>query len=107
MKMKISVCNLFGRSMSHRAVIPIVLAVAVIGWGNWAQMLAADITNIFYGSGAGASVTTGDADSGFGYNALHLDTTGFDNTATGVSALVTCNYNRSGRRFDKLTLRVA
>src|SRR5438067_747669 len=44
-------------------------------------------TNTFYGEGAGINVTTGVANSGFGFYTLDLDDSGSFNTAIGNSAL--------------------
>jgi uncharacterized coiled-coil protein SlyX len=92
-----TIINLAGKQRPVRkgqALITIVLVLASLACHS--QLYAVDPTDTFYGTGAGASTTTGTNDSAFGYNALNSNTTGNYNTASGANALVANtigNYN--------------
>src|SRR6185312_17080208 len=65
----------------------LIRAVCVVAVACISQTAIAIEENTFYGLHAGESITTGFNDSGFGWLALHLTTTGLRNTAVGAFAL--------------------
>jgi uncharacterized coiled-coil protein SlyX len=72
----------------------LLLVLTGIGTAGLCQATqAADLTDTFYGIGAGQSTTSGINDSAFGYNALYSNTTGYENTASGAYGLY---FNTSG-----------
>ncbi|HEY2713247.1 MAG TPA: tail fiber domain-containing protein [Chthoniobacterales bacterium] len=75
-----------------RLLLPVNLLFAT-SFGCLAAVSEATSTNTFVGDGAGANISTGTKDSGFGYYALNADTTGSTNTAIGESALL---LNKTG-----------
>src|SRR4030095_7357220 len=75
-----------------RALFVIVLVLVTLAWQS--QVYAADATDTLFGTGAGASLTTGIDDSAFGYQALNMTTEGNFNTALGFQAVFS---NTSGR----------
>src|SRR5438105_8477404 len=64
-----------------------VTALILVWLACRVQVYAIDVSDVFYGTGAGASTTGGVNDSAFGYAAFHTNTTGSDNTAMGTAAL--------------------
>ena len=68
------------RFLLYPAVVCAALALPV-------KLGAADPTDFFIGSGAGASITTGVHDTGVGYTVLNKVTSGNDNTAFGTAAM--------------------
>ena len=80
-----SVRDSIERTLGRRALL-----LLVTGIGTAVLCLAAQATSVddtFYGTDAGANITTGLDDSGFGYRALFSNTTSSYNTATGAFAL--------------------
>jgi endosialidase-like protein len=69
-----------------------VLLLAAVGALATAEAFAIT-TNTTYGTGALASLTTGNDDAAFGYDALYYNTSGSRNTAVGVASMV---LNTSG-----------
>lgn len=76
-------------SMAGRGSATVLCALV---FGSFVHGASAQ-SNTFYGTTAGASITTGTNDSGFGAATLFLNSTGSDNTAMGYRALV---FNTTG-----------
>jgi hypothetical protein len=70
-----------------------IISFVLSNLASLAQVKAVDVTDIFYGTGAGNGSTTGTYDSAFGYYALDSITDGSYNTANGAYTLY---HNTSG-----------
>src|SRR5215831_1679773 len=65
----------------------VFISLALINFGLLTPVKAVDPTDIFYGTGAGNNTTTANHLTAFGFEALSMVTSGFDNTADGYAAL--------------------
>jgi hypothetical protein len=74
----------FGRT--GRAILLSMTLVTVLASRQAAQG-AIDVSETFYGAGAGNNSATGQNDSAFGYQALNSETSGTNNTALGAFSL--------------------
>src|SRR5262249_19586304 len=73
--------------MNNKFLPSAVLFITAFVLSNLASLAQVKAqVNTFYGDGAGENTTTDD-NAAFGYQALHFNTTGGHNTATGAYAL--------------------